>query len=81
MIKTGRAKNESDLARKTGISRVRICQYIRLLSLRASVIRAVEQLGDPLTKQIITERRLRAYWTKTSQKQGKILKIIASRKM
>lgn len=76
MIESGQAKNESDLARKIGVSRVRICQYIRLLSLDDSVIKALEQLGDPLTKQIITERRLRAYLTKTSKEQQKIIKLL-----
>ncbi len=61
MIETGQAKNESDLARKIGISRVRVCQYVRLLSLDATVIKALEQLGDPLFKRIITERLLRRY--------------------
>jgi len=61
MIETGQAKNESDLARKIGVSRVRVCQYVRLLSLDGSVIKALEQLGDPLSKRIITERLLRKY--------------------
>lgn len=61
MIESGQAKNESDLARKIGVSRVRVCQYVRLLSLDASVIKALEQLGDPLTERVITERMLRNY--------------------
>ena len=59
MIESGQAKNESDLARKIGVSRVRVCQYVRLLSLDASVIEAIEQLGDPMPKRLITERQLR----------------------
>jgi len=47
---TGQAKNKSDLARKIGISRVRVCQYVRLLSLDASIIKVLERLGDPLTE-------------------------------
>ena len=73
MIKTGQAKNESDLARKIGISRVRVCQYVRLLSLDASVIKTLEQLGDPLTERVITERRLRPYLRKTSKEQKEII--------
>ena len=76
MIKTGKAKNESDLARKIGVSRVRVCQYVRLLSLDNSVIKAIERLGDPLTKQMITERRLRPYLTKNYKEQQKIIKLI-----
>jgi len=76
MIEIGQAKNESDLARKIGVSRVRVCQYVRLLSLDGSVIKALEQLGDPLTKRIITERLLRPYLRKTHKEQQKILSLI-----
>jgi hypothetical protein len=76
MIKTGKAKNESDLARKIGVSRVRVCQYVRLLSLDGSIVKAIEQLGDPLTERVITERRLRPYLRKTPKEQQKILKLI-----
>lgn len=65
MIESGQAKNESDLARKIGISRVRVCQYVRLLSLDDSIVKALDQLGDPLTERMITERRLRPYLRKT----------------
>jgi len=75
MIESGQAKNESDLARKIGVSRVRVCQYVRLLSLDASIIKALEQLGDPLTERVITERRLRPYLRKTPKEQQKILKL------
>ena len=59
MIESGLAKNESDLARKVGISRVRIWQYTSLLNLNASLVEAVEALGDPMPKRLITERQLR----------------------
>lgn len=76
MIETGQAKNESDLARKIGISRVRVCQYVRLLSLDASIVKTLEQLGDPLPKRIITERLLRPYLRKTTKEQQRLLKLI-----
>lgn len=78
MIESGQAKNESDLARKIGVSRVRVCQYVRLLSLDASVIKALEQLGDPLTKRVITERLLRPYLRKTPKEQQKLLRLLAN---
>jgi len=81
MIETGQAKNESDLARKIGVSRVRVCQYVRLLSLDGFVIKALEQLGDPLTERVITERRLRPYLTKTPKEQQEIIKLIAKLKL
>lgn len=59
MIESGLAKNESDLARKVGISRVRIWQYTSLLELDPSLVKAVEALGDPMPKRLITERQLR----------------------
>ena len=59
MIESGLAKNESDLARKVGISRVRIWQYTSLLELNPSLVKAVEALGDPMPKRLITERQLR----------------------
>ena len=58
-ISSGEAKNESDLARKIGISRVRIWQYTSLLGLNATLVQAVEALGDPMPKRLITERQLR----------------------
>ena len=71
MIKSGQARNESDVAGKIGVSRVRVCQYIRLLSLNKSIIKTLEQLGDPLREPIITERRLRPYLTKNYKEQQK----------
>ena len=81
MIESGQAKNESDLARKIGISRVRVCQYVRLLSLDASVVKALEQLGDPLTKRIITERLLRPYLRKTARDQRKLIQLLPSKEL
>jgi len=42
IIETGEAKSESDLARKMGISRVRVNQFIKLLKLDALIIRSIE---------------------------------------
>ncbi len=75
MIESGQAKNESDLARKIGVSRVRVCQYVRLLSLDNSIIRALEQLGDPMPERYVTERRLRSILKEPKEKQLKALSI------
>jgi len=72
MLKTGRAKSKSDIGRKLNISRVRVWQYLRLLKLNASLIKTIKQLGDPLTKQLITERLLRPYLLKSHKKQKKL---------
>ena len=64
MTESGEAKSETDLARKMGIPRVRGCQYVRLLSLDDSIVKALEQLGDPMSEQVISERHLRPYLAK-----------------
>jgi hypothetical protein len=72
MIETGQAKNESDLARKIGVSRVRVCHYVRLLSLNDSVIKALERLGDLMPKRYVPERKLRTC-VKDHKSQSKLL--------
>ncbi len=61
MINSGEVKNQSDLARKLGVSRVRVSQVLSLLKLDENIKKAVEKLGDPITSRIITERMLRSY--------------------
>jgi len=60
MIESGQARNESDLARQIGVSRVTVNHFISLLKLTPVVIQAVEQMGDPMPKRYVTERRLRS---------------------
>jgi DNA-binding GntR family transcriptional regulator len=50
MIDSGQTRNESDLARQIGVSRVRVNQIIRLLKLDEEIIKAIERLGDPMPK-------------------------------
>jgi len=76
MIESVQDKNECDLTRKIGVSRVRIGQYVRLLSFDASIVKTLEQLGDPLTERVITERRLRPYLRRTPKEQQRLLKLI-----
>ena len=78
MINSGEVKSEADLARKLGISRVRVNQIVRLLKLDSLIIKHIEKLGDPLPSQIITERMLRPYIGLPSEKQEDILQIIKS---
>jgi uncharacterized membrane protein len=58
LIDTGQVKNQSDLARKLGISRVRIHQILKLLKLDSLIIQELEKFNDPLKSKIITERLL-----------------------
>lgn len=60
MIETGQARNESDLAQQIGVSRVTVNHYITLLKLVPQVIQTVEELGDPMPKRYISERKLRS---------------------
>ena len=78
MIDNGQVRNQSGLARKLGISRVRICQIISLLKLNPLVIQELERLGDPLKSRIITERMLRPYVNKSPQEQKDLLNSLKS---
>ena len=76
MIDNGQVKNQADLARKLGISRVRIHQILSLLKLDSLITQELEKLGDPLKSKIITERMLRPYVNKSFKDQIKILGIL-----
>ncbi|MBE3140778.1 MAG: hypothetical protein IMZ53_09370, partial [Thermoplasmata archaeon] len=69
-------KNQSGLARKVGISRVRICQILNLLKLDSLIIQELEKFGDPLKAKIITERMLRPYVNKSYKEQKAFLNIL-----
>ena len=69
MIDNRQVKNQSGLACKLGISRVRIHQILSLLKLDPLIIQELEKLGDPLKSKIITERMLRPYINKSIQEQ------------
>jgi len=65
MIDNGQVKNQSDLARKLGISKVRIHQILNLLKLDSLLVQELEKLGDSLESKIITEWMLRPYVNKS----------------
>ena len=69
MIDNGQVKNQSDLARKLGISRVGVHQMLNLLKLDSLIIQELEKLGDPLNSGIITERIFRPYVNKSFREQ------------
>jgi hypothetical protein len=76
MIDNGQVKNQSDLARKLGISRVRIHQILSLLKLDSLIIQELERLGDSFKSKIISERMLRPYVNKSPQEQKELLYIL-----
>lgn len=59
MISSGEVKNQAELARIKGISRARVTQILNLLKLDQSIINKLEQIGDPMDKKVISERKLR----------------------
>jgi hypothetical protein len=65
MIGSGKAKNQSELARIKGISRARVTQILNLLKLNPLIIQELGKLGDPLKSKIVTERMLRLYVNKS----------------
>jgi len=65
MIDDNQVKNQSGLARKLVVSRVRICQILNLLNLDSLIVRELEKFGDLLKSRIITERMLRPYTNKS----------------
>jgi len=73
LIDTGVARNESDLARQIGTSRVTVNHFVTLLKLPPDIIEAFEALGDPMPKRYITERRLRSIVKLPSEKQRAII--------
>jgi DNA-binding transcriptional regulator LsrR (DeoR family) len=78
MIDNGQVKNQSNLARKLGISRVRIHQILNLLKLDSLIIQELEKFGDPVKSKIITERMLRPYINKSLQEQKELFYLLKS---
>jgi len=78
MIDLGQARNESDLARQIGVSRVTVNHFIALLKLTPDVIEAIEEMGDPMSKRYITERRLRSIVKLPSERQRAIIEDLTS---
>jgi len=76
MIDNRQVKNQSGLARKLGISRVRIHQILNLLKLNSLIVQELEKFGDPLKSRIITERMLRLYVNKSQQEQQYLLNFL-----
>lgn len=59
MLQSGEYGSQTALARKLGVSRVRVTQVLNLLKLVPEVLEKIAGLGDPLASPVVTERRLR----------------------
>ena len=55
MIDTGEAKNQSELARKPGVSRVHISQVLSLLKINVEIIEAIEYLRNQMQTRFISD--------------------------
>ena len=70
MIDTGQVKNQTELARINGISRARITQIMNLLKLPNNILKAMVQIGYPLSKRMIPERYLQKIMKESKEDQG-----------
>ena len=59
LIDSGEVKNQTDLALKLGVSKVRVCNVLSLLKLNGELVEAVEKIGDPMPSRIVSIRMLR----------------------
>jgi len=59
LLKSGEAKNQSDIAKREGISRVRVCQVMWLLRLAPEIQQHVLAMPKMLGRGEVTERMLR----------------------
>jgi ParB-like chromosome segregation protein Spo0J len=58
--------NRAELARRLGVSRARVTQWLDLLELPERARREAEALGDNWNRQVVTERELRGRRSKDS---------------
>ena len=65
MLESGDYPSQSALARRLGVSRARVNQYLRLLKLSPKIKESVIRMGDPLPSRKITERSLRTLISST----------------
>lgn len=54
-LSEGKYSSRADLSRKMGVSRARVTQILNLLKLPEDIIEKICALGDPLSKQVVTE--------------------------
>ena len=73
MLRSGKSASQTALARKLGVSRVRVTQVLNLLRLAPDVLEKIAGLGDPLTSRILTERKLRAIVSLARTEQKRII--------
>jgi hypothetical protein len=75
-LRNGDCTSPAELARNLGISRARVTQVLRLLSLAPEIIDTIATLGDPLPSPIVTERGLRPIVNLPADEQRRRLRSI-----
>ena len=61
MIETGEVKNQSELAKKLGISQACVCQVLAILKLDGKSMLAIKQTGNPIHGKIVSRSMLSKY--------------------
>jgi len=59
LLNSGEAKSQSDIARREGISRVRVCQVMCMLHLTLEIQQHVLAMSETIRRPAISERALR----------------------
>lgn len=59
LLNSGEAKSQSDIARREGISHVRVCQVMCLLRLAPEIQQHVQAMSETISQPAISERALR----------------------
>ncbi|MDD4875812.1 MAG: hypothetical protein PHQ86_01580 [Dehalococcoidales bacterium] len=69
VLDDGKFASLSELSRGLKVSRARVTQILNLLKLAPEVIERISSLGDPITSQIIAEKRLRPLLALNAEQQ------------
>jgi hypothetical protein len=60
MLEDGEVNNQSELARKVGLTRARVTQILNLLKLPARILEELQAIHEPAQIAFYSERRLRS---------------------
>ena len=80
-LDNGEYKSPANLARYLKVSRARVTQLLNLLKLAPEVIERISSLGDPITSEVVAEKRLRPLLALTADQQKAQVEIMLSKDM
>ena len=78
VLDEGKFSSLAELSRDLKVSRARVTQILNLLKLAPNVVEMISSLGDPITSQIIAEKRLRPLLALTADQQYARVEIMLS---